>query len=643
MELVAKNGENSFLLGSDESFKVHPSHIVYDMYRYGTHIDARKEIKGWSCADFDDNSWQNALIAPKPSGEILPSTVSPIAKISEISPIKIEKQSNIHYLKTSYKNGEDVPFSKISGYLYDFGKSTSGVCRLKIRGKAGDKITVRHAERLFSDGSFGINSILTIKDDFAEVAPLFQTDIYTLAGGGVEVFTPPFTYHGFRYAFVEGITDEQATEDLLTYEVLSSELEKRSDFVCSDETLNKLYEMAVNADISNFHYFPTDCPQREKNGWTGDISVSAEQILLTLKCSEELRVWLKMLALSQLRDGSLPCIVPTSGWGYQWGNGPMWDSAAVTVPYYIYKYDGRCDVLFECSDMIYKYLRYIQSRRDDRGLIAVGLGDWCQPRAHGEEIAAPLVLTDSVTVYDIAKKSEFIFSVTGESDREAYARELAIEIRSAVREHLIDFRTMTAVGSCQTSQTVIISHGILNSDEIPAAYQRLIELTHEKDDHLILGMIGLRYVFDLLVLGGDAELALKMICREDEPSYASMICRGATALCEALWENGYNESENHHFLGDIIRIFHSRIAGLFVNPDMNDKNCVCFSPTVVRSLDFAEGRYQFDSGEAVFGWRLTDGGALAYITIPVGVYGAFEYDGRRLELSSGYNEFLIKI
>ena len=121
MEIVAESTENSFSLISDESFKIHPSHIVYDMYRYGTHIDARMEIKEWSCADFDDNSWQNALIAPRPLEKILRSTVSPIAKICEIAPVKIEKQSNIHYLKTAYRNGENVPFSKTSGYLYDFG------------------------------------------------------------------------------------------------------------------------------------------------------------------------------------------------------------------------------------------------------------------------------------------------------------------------------------------------------------------------------------------------------------------------------------------------------------------------------------------------------------------------------------------
>ena len=400
--------------------------------------------------------------------------------------------------------------------------------------------------------------------------------------------------------------------------------------------------MGINADLSNFHYFPTDCPHREKNGWTGDISVSAEQLLSTFDCSEDLGLWLKTLALAQRDDGSLPGIAPTSGWGFKWGNGPMWDSAAVIVPYYIYKYDGNKDVIRECSDMIYRYLKYIETRRDENGLVAIGLGDWCQPRKDGEDISAPLILTDSITVYDIARKSAYLFEVIGETDKSEYAKSLADDMRLAIREHLIDADTMTALGSCQTSQTLIISHGIVDESEKTRAYARLIDFIKEKDSHLYCGMIGLRYIFDVLADGGDIDLALRMICRDDEPSYGSMIRRGATSLCESIMENGLNESENHHFLGDIIRIFHNRIAGLRINPYMCDVNEILFSPVIPTELDFANGEYTFKSGKAIFGWRKTADGIIAYITVPDGVKGKIIFGTLDLELNAGYNEFLIK-
>ena len=529
----------------------------------------------------------------------------------------------------------------MSGYLYDFGKNAAGVCRLKIKGKCGQTITLRHGERLADDGSFNINSVYTIKPDYGEYIHLLQSDVYTLSGDGEEIFVPPFTYHGFRYVFVEGITEEQATPDLLTYEVISSIKEKRADFSCSDPVVNTLYNMGINADFSNFHYFPTDCPHREKNGWTGDISVSAEQLLLHFDCSEDLRVWLRVLAHAQRPDGSLPGIAPTTGWGFEWGNGPMWDSAAVILPYYIYKYDGRTDVISECADMIHGYLKYIASRRDRDGLVSIGLGDWCQPREAGEPISSPLILTDSVTVYDMARKSSFLFDVIGDDEKKVYAEKLANEIRTSIRKNLIDFDTMTAIGSCQTSQTLIISHGILDKSEISAACARLLDFIKEKDNHLYCGMIGLRFIFDVLIDGGDVDLALGMICRPDEPSYGSMIVRGATSLCESLMENGLNESENHHFLGDIIRIFHSRIAGLTVNPSVNDLASLIFSPVIPSNLDFARGEYLFPSGSCTFGWRREENKILAYITLPEEVKGSFVFGDVINQLKTGYQEFIL--
>ena len=641
LTLDASGEGKSLNITSDESFKAHPSHIVYDMYRYGTHCDARLKIAGWCSAEFDDTNWESVMLADTPKGEIIPCTVSAITVRNELKPVSITEQNDICYLKTAFRNGKNIESTKASGYLYDFGKSCAGVCKLKIKGTQGQTVTVRHCEHLAEDGSFNLNSIYTLKDDYADYIHLFQADVYTLNGEETEIFIPPFTYHGFRYAFVEGITPEQATPDLLTFEVLSSDIAARSKFSCSDGTVNQLYGMAINADVSNFHYFPTDCPHREKNGWTGDISVSAEQLLLSFDCSDELKLWLRTLKHAQNEDGALPGIAPTGGWGFAWGNGPMWDSACVNLPYYVYKYDGRVDIIKESADTIYRYLKYIASRRNENGLIAVGLGDWCQPRKKGEKISAPLILTDSAITYDMAKKSGFLFNVIGQTERAAYAKRLSAELKKAIRDHLIDYDTMTASGSCQTAQAVLLALGLFENYETAKAYNRLLEFINEKDGHVYCGMIGLKYVFEVLALGGDVDTALNMICREDEPSYGAMIKRGATSLCEALMENGLNESENHHFFGDIIRLFICYIAGIRINPYMRDKNEIIFSPTVPSSMDKASGSFTFKGGKCDFGWGRTENGVTAFIDVPSGVYGEYVYGGTRLTLKEGYNEFNI--
>ena len=637
LELNVKTETEELVISSDESFKVATSPILFDMYRFGVIYDAREQRDGFATPEYDDSEWQSATLTTAPKGEIRPSSHLPIRIREELSPVSIERQENFYTLH--YKSGEPMKECYVKeGWVYDFGVNTSGVCRLKIKGKRGQKVVIRHAERLL-DGRFDIGTTVTIKEDTPSTIGYLQTDVYYLKGGEEEIFFPPFTYHGFRYALVEGITEEQTTPELLTYAVFNTDVKKRSHFECSDEALNKLYEMTINADLSNFHHFPTDCPHREKNGWTGDVAASAEQLLLAFGCRENLTAWLDSLRAAQLDSGMLPGIAPTTGWGYAWGNGPFWDQAAVVVPYFIYKYDGDPRPLRENADMISRYIRYVASRRDERGLIEIGLGDWVEPGSVGRGFLAPLVLTDSVTVYDIADKAEYIFHVLGRAEDESFANSLKCEIKSAIREHLIDRETATAQGNCQTSQALLLYFGLFEKEDKGRAYRRLIEIIEADGRHLTTGVIGLRYIFEVLISGGDVDLAIEMIRRPDEPSYGAMIERGATALCESLDVNGLNESENHHFLGDILRVFTSLVAGLRVNPALVDKNTFLFAPSVPSGLDYAKAEYDFAEGKLTVGWERLDGYIRFYADVPKGVNGRFVYGGLSRELTPGKNEF----
>ena len=626
-------------ISSDESFKVSTSPVLFDMYRLGAVYDAREEKDGFSTPEFDDADWTFATLADAPKGKITPCRAQPIRVREELKAVKIQRQSDLYSLY--YKSGEPMKESYIKdGWLYDFGINTAGACRLKIKGERGQKITVRHCEAL-CEGLFNIGSTVTVKEGTEKTVGLLQTDVYYLRGGEEEIHFPSFTYHGFRYAFVEGITSEQATSDLLTYVVFNTDVNKRSHFECSDEVLDKLYRMTLNADLSNFHHFPTDCPHREKNGWTGDVAASAEQMLLSFDCKESLTTWLESLRCAQLDSGMLPGIAPTSGWGYKWGNGPFWDQAVVLVPYHIYKYDGDLTAARECADMTVRYIKYVHGRRDGRGLVAIGLGDWVQPRSREIGILAPLELTDSLTVYDIADKAEFLLRAVGRDADARFAAELRDGIRHAVKTHLIDRATATAAGACQTSQAMALYYGLFDECDKDRAYRRLIGMIEADGGHVMCGVIGLKYVFEVLLRGGDSDLALLMIRRPDEPSYGSMIERGATALCEALDVNGLNESENHHFLGDILRVFVSLVAGLRVNPTLDNKDSLLFAPTLAKSLDYAKAEYEFTTGKALCGWQREGERVRLYADIPVGVQARFEYGGISLQLNAGHFEITV--
>ena len=157
------------------------------------------------------------------------------------------------------------------GYLYDFGVDTTGICRVRICGHAGQKIALYHGEKL-KGGKFDMDNI-KFEHRYGPDDRV-QRDVLILKEGEND-YTPTFTYHGFRYVMVKGLEETQATEELLTMLVISSALPEVGGFDCSDEMANTLQKLTRNSDLSNFIYFPTDCPQREKNGWTADASPPA--------------------------------------------------------------------------------------------------------------------------------------------------------------------------------------------------------------------------------------------------------------------------------------------------------------------------------------------------------------------------------
>lgn len=643
LELTAESADQKFFLESDTSFKTHPSPMVSDIYRYGVHYDARLEIEGWNLPDFDDSGWANVCEVEAPTGRLVPSEASLIVQRDELKPVSIELQEDFYFLHESPVLHSTPIFESYveSGYLYDFGINTAGLVRLKIKGERGQKITMRFGEKLYHDGKFNLNSVYTVKEGVEDYTQILHTDTYILKGGEEEVYVPFFTYHGFRYVLVEGLKPEQATKELLTYLVMNSDVARRSDFKCSDETFNTLYQMGVNSDLSNFWYFPTDCPHREKAGWTNDMSMSLEQFLLTLDCAQDLHVWMDGYLASQREDATLNGIVPTLGNFSRSYNGAMSDSNLVNIPYYCYKYDGRVDVLAQTADGIRRYMDYSMTVRDERGLVSNSLNDWAQPgRSMG--IQTDRALLDSTILIDMCNKCKTIFGVLGDDAWVAKCDNFAQELRTAVREHLIDFDIMGTKDGAQTAQSLALSTGIFTQEEYPAAYKELIARIAKKHDHVYCGMVGLRFIFHVLLENGDGNLAHKMITRPDAPSYGNMIVRGATALCECLEDNRFNSSENHHFYGDILNLFIADYAGLRINPNMNNCNEVLIKPSFASVLDWAEASYNTKCGTVSTKWERTENGYIVSVTVPEGVTGNICLDGALTALPVGTSQWHIK-
>ena len=593
------------LLRSDESFKIAPSPIRSDDYRFGEYYNANDEINGWNQKGFDDSAWASALAARPPRGELRVADIAPIIKEREIAPVEI------------------IPCDGGS-YIYDFGESNAGVCRLRVEGAKGQKIELRHSDSL-KDGDIDLAQIWFVRDKWERDQNIVHKDTYVCKGIGTEVYQPTFTYHGFRYVKVSGITEEQATPKLLTYLVYHTELHTRGDFSCSAPVTTTLQEITRRSIVSNFHHFPTDCPQREKNGWTADAALSCEAALLNFDPERNYREWMRNICKAQREDGALPGIVPTGGWGFHWGNGPAWDCVLAHIPYYVYLYRGKVDMITESASSFVDYLCYLRTRCDEKGLLSIGLGDWC----HVGDIdpKAPLVVTDTITSMDIAAKMAVMLDAVNMPDKADYARSEAAKYRNAIRTELIDFTSMRVMGDCQSSQAMALYYGVFEESEQDAAFERLLEMIHACDDHMDIGVLGGRVIFHVLTQFGHSDLAYKMITREDYPSYGNWLKRGATTLWENFNPDGVS-SMNHHFWGDISAWFIKCLAGIRLNPNKNNVNEVEIRPSFINALDEVSAYHIAPSGKISVSWRKEGQDIILDVEIPNGVCATAKMEPR---------------
>lgn len=588
--------------------------VMFNDLRCGVFFDKRKEEAGWTEPGFyQDDTWHEPLRAEQPRGQAVLCEVEPIVVTKELQPVRIYP-GKLGAYETREDNKIDYepcekPTPKEGGWIYDFGENNAGIFRLKIKGKKGQRIDIQSAE-IEKDGTLDYMNWQFYPDGY------IQRDIYICGSDEEEIYEPMFTYHGFRYLYVNGITEEQATKELLTFVVMSSDLEKRGEFECSDEMANRIYKAAERSDISNFYYFPTDCPHREKNGWTGDIVVSAEHYMLTWGVEKSLREWLRNLRMAQKETGQIPCICPTGNWGYAWGTGPAWDCVLFEVPYMIYRYRGNKDVIEENAHAMMSYLEYVSKKRNEDGVVEYGLGDWVPVDRLTHEYVVPLGFSDSLMVYHMCTMAEEMFVAVGLSLNAAYARQLGREMYDVIRSHYVDTERMTIQSECMSAQALGIYFHIFKEEEEQDAFARLLEFIHANDDKIDCGFLGFRVLFHVLAQHGETQLAWNMITRKEYPSYGWYMEQGYTTLPEHFCEKlKLPSSCNHHFLGDVVQWFMRYPAGLQIE---NDRK-VRIEPHFIDSLEYAKASHILPSGEVSVSWRRENGVIKMHVTCPENV------------------------
>ncbi len=613
-----------------DSFVCTEGPYTFNNLRCGVHYDARLELDGWNKPGFDASDWRAPICAEKPRGMCKLCEAEPIAVRSEFYAVSItpgevvihENFSGFTNSKTDFPEG-NPPYT--GGYIYDFGKNSAGIFRLKIKNTTpGQKISLQCSEALSADGKLDYYNLNFYPDGYC------QRDIYICRGGEEEIFVPQFTYHGYRYLYVHGIREDQATTDLLTYIEINTKLSKRASFECSDPMANTLYEICDNSDQSNIHYFPTDCPHREKNGWTGDAAASAEHMIMTLSVEKSWKEWLTNIRHAQDVNGYLPGIVPTTGWGFEWGNGPAWDRVLFDLPYYTYLYRGETEVIKENAPTMMRYLNLLTRKVDSYGLIQTwGLGDWSETDSHGT-YGASVGFTNGCMIMDMCAKASVMFRAIGLTLQAEFAEEIGKRMKQAVRDRYIDFATMTVEGYHQTGQSMAIYYNVFEPAEKALAARVLVDIIHQDKDYIRFGYLGARVLFHVLSDYGYTDLAYKMITRPDAPSYGAFVVGGHTSMPEnIIGELAITCSFNHHFFCDIKQWFIRQLVGINVNPTQKDPNDIVIKPHFIAALDHAKGSYDAPNGSIAVEWK-KDGDKILF---SVNTSGHIKY---RILLENGY-------
>ena len=464
-------------------------------------------------------------------------------------------------------------------YLVEFPSNVAGWARLALRGLSqGDVVSVRYDERVGKGPSPAVDSDNGIVDtNVAEsgVEPrridchfkglasqavcrkdaAFQTDRFVSSGTSEETYEPRFTYNGFRHLYVRGLRQPLREEDV-EQRFISTDFPETGEFESSSPVLDRLVTAAAHSYRCNFTQgFPTDCPHREKNGWTDDASIACAFGMIRFDNDAAYRKWVRDIVDAQDAGGDLPGIVPTSGWGFRWGNGPVSDIALARVPWNLYRYRGDRSALEIAYPALVRLVAFTAARTDADGLVAHGLGDWVP----ADPDAAPSVrFVASCHFLEETQTAARMADVLGRADEAAAWTGRAKAIRDAMRRAFMRDGARFDNGH-QSAQACAIEFGLVEPDELAEAGARLVEAVHGAGDRLETGIVGHRTLYRALTRVGRADLALKVLLRPEAPSPAAWLREGG----DTLWEDwGEGASRNHIMFGDFAAWAVEGLAGI---------------------------------------------------------------------------------
>ncbi len=564
-------------VSTDNTWKTSTGPLIFNSIYTAEHYDARLEQAGWNTKSFTDTAWKNVIYTSAPSNYIVAQQLYPVRDVQELKPVTFKKT--------------------LSGsYVFDFRQNIAGVSEIKVQGKAGTKLRLIHGERLKADGHVDQSNIDYHYRPTDDQDP-FHQDIVILSGKKEDNFRAMFNYKGFQY--VEVVSSEPVVlrkESLKAY-FMHSDVPVAGKIQSSSTLLNKIWQATNNSYLSNLFGYPTDCPQREKNGWTGDAHIAVETGLYNFDGKTVYEKWLADHRDEQQPNGVLPAIIPTAMWGYDWANGPDWTSTIAIIPWNLYLFYGDKQPLVQNYEALKKYVNHIESL-SPAGLTDWGLGDWIPIKSKSnKELTSSIYYFIDVNI--LAKAAKVLGKQT---DYEKY-QALANQIKNAINNKFYNSSTGLYCSGYQTELSAPLYWGLVPVNE-KAKVAKNLALRVEADGGLDVGLLGSKTILNALSENGYANLAYKLAGNDAYPSWGWWIKNGATTLYENWKIEGSSDiSLNHIMFGEISAWYYKALGGIFPDESAPGFKHVLLKPNFVNGLTQFSAMHTGPYGDITSSWK----------------------------------------
>jgi alpha-L-rhamnosidase len=573
------------------NWKTALSPLVFNSIYTAEHYDARLEQPGWNTADFDDAKWKPVMPRAVPSARIVAQAMQPIRNVEAIPTKAVVKLND-------------------TTYVFDLGRNISGVSQLRAQGPAGTVLHLKHAERRYPNGHVDQSNI-DVHYRPTDKSDPFQTDIFTLGGHGEESFMPRFNYKGFQYVEVTSSRPLTLGAGSLTGYFMHSDVAPVGKVQSANPTIDKIWWATNNSYLSNLFGYPTDCPQREKNGWTGDAHIASETGLYNFDGITIYEKWLADHRDEQQPNGVLPSIIPSDGWGYEWGNGPDWTSTIAIIPWNIYLFYGDSKLLADCYGNLKRYVNHIDEQSPN-GLTNWGLGDWVPVKSK-----SPVELTSSVYYFTDASILAKAAKLLGHPADYAHYSALAQKIRNAINAKYLNRSTNLYGEGVQTELSVPLYWGVVPDELRAKVAANLARRVAADNYHLDVGLLGTKAILGALSENGQADVAYRLAAQETFPSWGWWMANGATTLYENWPIDAKSDiSMNHIMFGEIGAWLYKGLGGIQPDPQRPGFKNVLLTPHFVAGLDHFEASHAGPYGLIRSAWQ-KNGAAVSYsVTVP---------------------------